>query len=47
MFVLPTERREKPVLLGEKLDETIQMYVRKIRESGGAVSFVAISALFI
>ena len=47
MSVLPTRKRGRPVLLGEKLDETIQMYIRKSRESGGAVSFAAISALSI
>ena len=35
---LPAKKRGRPLLLGEELDRKIQLYLRAIRESGGAVN---------
>lgn len=34
----PTKPRGRPVLLGKHLDTKVQMYLRKVREGGGAIS---------
>ena len=38
IVTLPSKKRGRAPLLGYKLDETVQWYVKKVRESGGAVS---------
>ena len=35
---LPLKQRGRPVLLGQDLDTKVQMYLKKVREGGGAVS---------
>ena len=35
---LPSKKRGRPVLLGQELDATVQMYLKRVREGGGAVS---------
>ena len=35
---LPEKKRGRPVLLGDELDEKVQVYLKKIREGGGVVS---------
>lgn len=35
---LPTKKRGRKLLLGEDLDSKVQLYLKKVRESGGAVS---------
>ena len=35
---LPTKKRGRKLLLGEDLDMKVQIYLRKVREGGGAVS---------
>ena len=35
---LPTKKRGRPLLLGEELEWKVQLYLRAIRESGGAVN---------
>ena len=35
---LPVRKRGRKVLLGEDLDMKVQLYLRKVREGGGAVS---------
>lgn len=38
MSVLPSKKRGRRVLLDEELDKTVQLYLRKTRQGGGAVS---------
>ena len=38
IVALPRKKRGRPVLLGQELDSLVQMYLRKVREGGGAVS---------
>ena len=38
IVALPRRKRGRPVLLGQELDSLVQMYLRKVREGGGAVS---------
>ena len=38
IVTLPSKKRGRAPLLGYKLDETVQWYVKKVREGGGAVS---------
>lgn len=35
---LPLKKRGRPFLLGEDLDTKLQLYLKKVREGGGAVS---------
>ena len=35
---LPLKKRGRPALLGQELDTHVQMYLKKVREGGGAVS---------
>ena len=35
---LPAKKRDRPLLLGEELERKIQLYLRAIREFGGAVN---------
>ena len=43
--VLPSKKRGRRVLLGQELDEKVQLYLRKVREGGGAVlSRIAMAA---
>ena len=35
---LPSKKRGRPVLLGQELDQKVQLYLKKVREGGGAVS---------
>ena len=44
MSALPTKKRGKHVMLGEDLNKKVQMYIKKTRESGGAVSVRSIVA---
>lgn len=44
MSALPTKKRGERVMLGEDLDKKVQMYIKKTRESGGAVSVRSIVA---
>ena len=42
---LPEKKRGRPLLLGDALDEKVQLYLRKVREAGGTVSAgIAIAA---
>ena len=42
---LPEKKRGRPLLLGDVLDEKVQLYLRKVREAGGTVSAgIAIAA---
>lgn len=36
--VLPEKKQARPVLLGEELDEKVQLYLRKVSKGGGVVS---------
>ena len=36
--VLPSKKGARPVLLGQELDQKVQLYLKKVREGGGAVS---------
>ena len=38
IIALPSKERGRPVLLGQKLDSLVQMYLTKVKEAGGAVS---------
>jgi hypothetical protein len=38
IVALPTKKRGRKLLLGEDLDTKVQIYLRKVREGGGAVS---------
>ena len=38
IIALPLKKRGRPVLLGKELDTQVQMYLKKVREGGGAVS---------
>ena len=38
VITLPPIKRGRPVLLGHELDSLVQMYLRKVKEGGGAVS---------
>ena len=38
IIALPLQKRGRPVLLGQELDSQVQMYLKKVREGGGAVS---------
>ena len=38
IIALPLKKRRRPVLLGKELDMQVQMYLKKVREGGGAVS---------
>ena len=42
--VLPVKKRGRKVLLGDDLDQKVQIYLRKVREGGGAVSARIVSA---
>ena len=43
--VLPVNKRGRPVLLGEELDQKVQAYLRRVRDGGGVVSSrIAIAA---
>ena len=44
MSALPAKNQGKRVMLGEDLDKKVQMYIKKTRESGGAVSVQSIVA---
>ena len=35
---LPPKKRGRPTLLGADLDKKVQVYIRKVREGGGAIS---------
>ena len=35
---LPTKKRGRPLMLGEKLDEEVQYYIRAVREGGGVIT---------
>ena len=35
---LPLQKRGRPLLLGEKVDRMLQVYLKKVQEAGGAVS---------
>ena len=35
---LPTAKRGRPLLLGVNMDKKVQLYLKKLREGGGAVS---------
>ncbi len=42
---LPPKKRGRHLLLGEKLDQQVQLYLRKVREAGGVVtSAIAMAA---
>ena len=36
--VLPPRKRGRCLLLGEKMDKIVQVYLKKVREGGGAIS---------
>ena len=36
--VLPMKRQRRPLLLGKKLDETIQGFIRETRKAGGVIN---------
>ena len=36
--VLPPQKRGRPLLLGDKLDDQVQRYLKKVRECGGTVN---------
>ena len=36
--MLPLKKRVRPVLLGEYLDNKLQLYVKKVREGGGVLT---------
>ena len=38
VIVLPPQKRGRPLLLGEKLDDQVQRYLKKVRECGGTVN---------
>ena len=38
VITLPPIKQGQPVLLGHELDSLVQMYLRKVKEWGGAVS---------
>ena len=38
LTVLPVLKRGRPLLLGDKLDAKLQLYLKKIREGGGGIS---------
>ena len=38
IVALPPKKRSRPVLLGQKLDSLVQLYLKKVRERGGVVS---------
>ena len=43
--MLPCKKRGRPTLLGHDLDTQVQLYLKKVRESGGVVSArIAIAA---
>ena len=35
---LPHRKQGKPLLFGDKIDSMVQVYIRRVREQGGAVS---------
>ena len=42
---LPLKKRGRPLMLGEELDKSVQVYLRKVRECGGVVtSRIAVAA---
>ena len=43
--VLPTKRQGRPLLLGEKLDETIQGFIRETRKAGGVINTSVVVAM--
>ena len=38
IVALPLKKRGRPLLLGQELDAKVQLYLRKVRQGGGAVS---------
>ena len=36
--MLPLQKRGRPVLLGPDVDTKVQMYLKKVRDGGGALS---------
>ena len=44
MSVLPTIKQGRHVTLGEDIDKKVQLYIKKTRESGGAVSVRSVVA---
>ncbi len=38
ILYLPTAKRGRPLLLGSDIDKMVQIYLKKLREGGGAVS---------
>ena len=43
--VLPTKRQGRPLLVGQKLDETIQGFIRETRKAGGVINTSVVVAM--
>ena len=43
--VLPTKRQGRPLLVGQKLDETIQDFIRETRKAGGVINTSVVVAM--
>lgn len=41
---LRQRKRGRPLLLGQHIDEMVQLYIRKVREGGGAISSIIVMA---
>ena len=42
---LPTKRQGTPLLVGQKLDETIQDFIRETRKAGGVINTSVVVAM--
>ena len=44
IVALPPKKRGRPVLLGQKLDSLVQLYLKKVREGGVVSARIAMAA---